>query len=42
MPNSLPGIPRDMKGFARSRDRERLDDVLGKVFRVPRDKTVRG
>ncbi|ADN49926.1 (Fe-S)-binding protein [Vulcanisaeta distributa] len=40
--NSLPGIPSHMKGFARSRDRERLDDVLGKVFRVPSDKPVRG
>ncbi|GAB6948148.1 heterodisulfide reductase-related iron-sulfur binding cluster [Vulcanisaeta sp. JCM 16161] len=40
--SSLPGIPRHMRGFAISRDRERLDDVLGRVFRVPRDKPVRG
>ncbi|WP_069807787.1 (Fe-S)-binding protein [Vulcanisaeta thermophila] len=38
---SIPGIPNHMRGFARSRDRESLDVVLGRVFEPPRDKPVR-
>ena len=38
----LPGIPEHMKGFARSRDEEKLDYVLGRVFKPPVGKPTRG
>jgi glycolate oxidase iron-sulfur subunit len=40
--SSLPGIPEHMKGFARSRDEEKLDYVLGRVFKPPVGKPTRG
>ncbi len=40
--SSLPGIPEHMRGFARSRDKERLDDVLGRVFKPQPNRPTRG